>query len=75
MKKIILILIIGIASLSIIFAYKNLLDKTVSAQYILYTEISQTKIIEFTPEGNPNYVCVVTAGGYAGGISCIPKGK
>ena len=75
MKKIILILIIGIVSLSIIFAYNKILEKKVSAQYFFYTEKSHTKIIEFTPEGNPNYVCVVTAGGYAGGISCIPKGK
>ena len=71
MKKTIVILIIGIVSLSIIFAYK----KTVSAQYFLYSNGDATGIIEFTPEGNPNYVCVVTAGGYAGGISCIPKGK
>ena len=74
MKKIILILIIGIASLSIIFAYnKKLYKKILSAQYILYTKDYRTHVMEFTPDGNPNYICVVTSGGR--GISCIPKGK
>ena len=75
MKKIIVILIIGIVSLSIIFAYNKTLKKKISAQYFIYSKYHKTYVVEFTPEGNPNYVCVGVFGGNGRGISCIPKGK
>ena len=86
MKQIILILIIGIASLSSCqkpdsIKNENTYKKRVYYKhYDVYPAVTPNRyisfrILEFTPEGNPNYVCVVTAGGYAGGISCIPKGK
>ena len=86
MKKIIVILIIGIASLSSCQKPDSIKNENVYKesihfkQYNIYPAVTPNRyhlfrIVEFTPEGNPNYVCIVTAGSYGSGISCIPKGK
>ena len=84
MKKIAVILTIGIVSLSSCQNPESVKNENVYKEsihfkhYDVYPAVTPNRyisfrIVEFTPEGNPNYVCIVTAGNYGSGISCIPK--
>ena len=85
MKKTIVILIIGIVSLSSCrrdaIKNENTYDNRLRYEYYTVHHIEKPKIYrrfkiaEFIPKGNPNYVCIITVDDYGHGISCIPKGK
>lgn len=52
----------------------DLPDREVTAQYDLGRDGPNDNIVEFTPVGNPNYVCILTTG-VRQVMECIPRSQ